>query len=106
MKKVDKFFIITLVASLIISVVTGVPQVRAETTTGNNENTTLTNSPTTKSTVRTATSSGNSPLIIKRLKAIFSNKLGIYFTNKETVIDLNGVNVEAYPSNTLIHSDH
>ena len=42
MKKFDKFFIITLVASLIISVVTGVPHVRAETTTGNNENTTLT----------------------------------------------------------------
>jgi hypothetical protein len=39
--------------------------------------------------------------LIKRLKAIFSNKLGIYFTNKETVLDLNGVNVEAYPSNHL-----
>ncbi len=25
--------------------------------------------------------------LIKRLKAIFSNKLGIYFTNKETVLE-------------------
>jgi hypothetical protein len=39
--------------------------------------------------------------LIKRLKAIFEPKLGIYFTNKETVLDLNGVNVEAYPSNHL-----
>ena len=39
--------------------------------------------------------------LIKRLKAIFSNKLGIYFTNKETVIELNGCMIEAYPSNHL-----
>ena len=26
--------------------------------------------------------------LIKRLKEIFSNKLGIYFTNKETVLEL------------------
>ena len=39
--------------------------------------------------------------LIKRLKAIFSNKLGIYFTNKETVLDLNGCQIEAYPSNQL-----
>ena len=42
--------------------------------------------------------------LIKRLKAIFSNKLGIYFTNKETVLELNGCMIEAYPSNHLIHS--
>ena len=40
MRKFDKFFIITLVASLIISVATGVPHVRAETAPGN-ENTTM-----------------------------------------------------------------
>ena len=39
--------------------------------------------------------------LIKRLKAIFSNKLGIYFTNKETVIELNGCTIEAYPSNNI-----
>ena len=49
MRKFDKFFIITLVASLIISVATGVPHVRAETTTGN-ENTTLTTADTPTST--------------------------------------------------------
>src|SRR6478672_1152390 len=39
--------------------------------------------------------------LIKRLKAIFSNKLGLYFTNKETVLELNGCMIEAYPSNHL-----
>jgi len=39
--------------------------------------------------------------LIKRLKAIFSNKLGIYFTNKETVLELNGCMIEAYPSNHI-----
>ena len=39
--------------------------------------------------------------LIKRLKAIFSNKLGIYFSNKETVLELNGCMIEAYPSNHL-----
>jgi hypothetical protein len=39
--------------------------------------------------------------LIKRLKAIFSNKLGIYFTNKETVLELDGCMIEAYPSNHL-----
>ena len=28
--------------------------------------------------------------LIKRLKAIFSSRLGVYFTNKETVLNLNG----------------
>ena len=39
--------------------------------------------------------------LIKRLKGIFSNKLGIYFTNKETVLELNGCMIEAYPSNHI-----
>ena len=39
--------------------------------------------------------------LIKRLKAIFENKLGILFENKETVIELNGCSIEAYPSNHL-----
>ena len=39
--------------------------------------------------------------LIRRLKAIFSSKLEIYFTNKETVLELNGVNIEAYPSNHI-----
>ena len=41
--------------------------------------------------------------LIKRLKAIFEPKLGLYFTNKETVLELNGCMIEAYPSNHLIH---
>ena len=39
--------------------------------------------------------------LIKRLKGIFESKLGIYFTNKETVLELNGCQIEAYPSNHL-----
>ena len=39
--------------------------------------------------------------LIKRLKAMFENKLGILFDNKETVIELNGCSIEAYPSNHL-----
>ena len=39
--------------------------------------------------------------LIRRLKAIFSSELEIYFTNKETVLELNGVNIEAYPSNHI-----
>jgi hypothetical protein len=39
--------------------------------------------------------------LIKRLKDIFSNKLGIYFSNKETVLELNGCMIEAYPSNHI-----
>ena len=39
--------------------------------------------------------------LIKRLKEIFSNKLRIYFTNKETVLELKGCMIEAYPSNHL-----
>lgn len=39
--------------------------------------------------------------LIKRLKGIFEPKLGITFQSKETVIDLNGCMIEAYPSNHL-----
>jgi hypothetical protein len=39
--------------------------------------------------------------LIKRLKSIFSNKLGIYFSNKETTLELNKCQIEAYPSNHL-----
>ena len=39
--------------------------------------------------------------LIKRLKGIFENKLGIYFNEKETALNLNGCNIEAYPSNHL-----
>jgi hypothetical protein len=39
--------------------------------------------------------------LMKRLKGIFSSKLGIYFTNKETVLELNGCQIEAYPSNHI-----
>ena len=39
--------------------------------------------------------------LMKRLKGIFASKLGIYFTNKETVLELNGCMIEAYPSNHL-----
>ena len=39
--------------------------------------------------------------LIKRLKAIFEPKLGIYFKDKETVLNLNGCMIEAYPSNHL-----
>ena len=39
--------------------------------------------------------------LMKRLKNIFASKLGIYFTNKETVLELNGCQIEAYPSNHI-----
>ena len=39
--------------------------------------------------------------LIKRMKNIFETKLGLYFRNKETVLDLNGCQIEAYPSNHL-----
>jgi hypothetical protein len=34
--------------------------------------------------------------LMKRLKGIFSSKLGICFTNKETVLELNGCQIEAF----------
>ena len=39
--------------------------------------------------------------LIKRLKAIFERKLGLTFQNKETVLNLNGCQIEAYPSNHI-----
>ena len=39
--------------------------------------------------------------LIKRMKVIFERKLGLVFQNKETVLDLNGFTIEAYPSNHL-----
>ncbi len=39
--------------------------------------------------------------LIKRLKGIFEPKLGLLFDNKETVLELNGCTIEAYPSNHL-----
>ena len=39
--------------------------------------------------------------LIRRLKNIFERKLGVNFDNKETVLELSGCTIEAYPSNHL-----
>ncbi len=39
--------------------------------------------------------------LIKRMKNIFETKLGLFFRDKETVLNLNGCQIEAYPSNHL-----
>jgi len=39
--------------------------------------------------------------LIDRLKGLFYNKLGIIFSNKETVLGLNGCRIEAFPSHHL-----
>jgi hypothetical protein len=39
--------------------------------------------------------------LIKRLKGIFEPKLNITFDTKETVLELNGCSIEAYPSNHI-----
>jgi terminase large subunit-like protein len=39
--------------------------------------------------------------LIKRMKALFESKLHITFDNKETVLELNGCTIEAYPSNHI-----
>jgi hypothetical protein len=39
--------------------------------------------------------------LIKRMKGLLEEKLGITFANKETVLELNGCSIEAYPSNHL-----
>lgn len=39
--------------------------------------------------------------LIRRLKNIFDLKLGLIFDNKETVLELNGCTIEAYPSNHI-----
>ena len=38
--------------------------------------------------------------LIKRMKALFE-PLGIIFNSKETVLELNGCSIEAYPSNHI-----
>jgi hypothetical protein len=39
--------------------------------------------------------------LIKRMKALFIDKLGVTFDSKERVLELNGCNIEAYPSNHI-----
>ena len=39
--------------------------------------------------------------LIKRMKALFIDKLGVTFDSKESVLELNGCNKEAYPSNHI-----
>jgi hypothetical protein len=39
--------------------------------------------------------------LIKRMKAMFADKLGVTFDSKETTLELNGCNIEAYPSNHI-----
>ena len=39
--------------------------------------------------------------LIKRMKGLFVDKLGVTFDTKETVLNLNGCNIEAYPSNHI-----
>ena len=39
--------------------------------------------------------------LINRMKGLFEPKLGVTFDSKETVIELNGCRIEAYPSNHL-----
>jgi Terminase RNaseH-like domain len=39
--------------------------------------------------------------LIKRMKALFEPKLHITFDSKETVLELNGCSIEAYPSNHI-----
>jgi hypothetical protein len=39
--------------------------------------------------------------LIKRMKALFEEKIGIMFANKETVLELNSCTIEAFPSNHL-----
>jgi hypothetical protein len=39
--------------------------------------------------------------LIKRMKELFLHRLGITFDSKETVLELNGCSIEAYPSNHI-----
>jgi hypothetical protein len=39
--------------------------------------------------------------LIKRMKSLFERKMGLTFANKETVLELNGCRIEAYPSNHI-----
>ena len=36
-----------------------------------------------------------------KLKNIFKTRLGLHFQNRETVLELNGCTIEAYPSNHI-----
>jgi hypothetical protein len=44
--------------------------------------------------------------LIKRMKALFEPKLHVTFDSKETVLELNGCTIEAYPSNHIAHTEH
>ena len=44
--------------------------------------------------------------LIKRLKGIFEPKLSLTFSNKETVLELNGLQIEAYPTIISIPTEH
>jgi hypothetical protein len=39
--------------------------------------------------------------LIKRMKSLFERKMGLTFPSKETVIELKGCRIEAYPSNHI-----
>jgi hypothetical protein len=39
--------------------------------------------------------------LIRRMKAMFAEKLGVTFDSKETVLELNGCSIQAYPSNHI-----
>ena len=39
--------------------------------------------------------------LIRRMKAMFAEKLGVIFDSKETVLELNGCSIQAYPSNHI-----
>lgn len=39
--------------------------------------------------------------LIRRMKRLFEPKLKIYFDSKETVLELNNVRIESYPSNHI-----
>ena len=39
--------------------------------------------------------------LIKRMKSMFADKLGVIFDSKETVLELNGCSIQAYPSNHI-----
>jgi hypothetical protein len=39
--------------------------------------------------------------LIKRMKALFEPRLHVTFDSKETVLELNGCSIEAYPSNHI-----
>jgi hypothetical protein len=39
--------------------------------------------------------------LIKQMKSLFERNLRLTFANKETVLELNGCRIEAYPSNHI-----